>query len=156
MIELNEIEQKKKFAYEFLRDPNNSFGVAKNIFNDPYDPKIVGKALRISREWPKDPVVIAEKERLLKNNGERHFLPTKEQLSRELLTKAREAKDFDSSHKFYKLYAETQGLIEKPTTNITANIQNHSNRVMVITNNGSDEDWEVKAKAQQEKLINDA
>jgi hypothetical protein len=158
MSKLDEIELKKKFAYNLLIDPDNPFQVAKDLLDDPLnpDPNINGEALRMAALWVKDPIVVAEKEQLVKNNGAKHFLPSKEDYSRELLGHAREAKDYDTKHKFYKLYGESQGLIEKPTTNITANVQNIANRVMVVKQVGNDNDWEAKLKAQQEKLISDS
>jgi hypothetical protein len=153
---MDDLELKKKFAYDLLKDPGDPFKVAFACIDNPNDPKSVGKALRMSQLWVRDPLVIAEKERLLTENGAKHFLPSKEEYSREVLDVARSAKDFDSKHKFYKLYAESQGFVEKPTTNITTNLQNIQNRVMVIREKGNDNDWEQNLLAQQDKLINDS
>jgi len=144
-----ELDLKRKFAHAVLKSIETPFKVAKSLVNSDI------LALRISKEWTQDPEVIAEKERLIRTLGKKHFLPSKEELAKELYKTAVEATDFDTKHKFYKLYAETQGMIEKPVTNNNIAIQNTANRIMVIRETGSDDAWEKKLKAQQEKLAND-
>jgi len=157
--DFDEIALKKKFAYELLKAPKDSLKIARELLTTPNDISNiynVGKALKISQLWPVDPVVIAEKEKLLRDNGAKHFLPSKEEFAREVLDVARSAGDFDTKHKFFKLYAESQGFIEKPTTNITSNTQNISNRVMVMPAPTEDSHWEKQLLVQQQSLINDA
>ncbi|WP_292414149.1 hypothetical protein [Methylophaga sp.] len=56
--------------------------------------------------------------------------------------------------KLGKLYADVRGFIEKPQTTINNNNNVTNNRVMVVRENGSDEDWEAKLRKQQDNLTN--
>jgi hypothetical protein len=147
----NELELKSKFAFELLRanvtDSIGAFKIALSIF-----PNDTGVALRVANEWVKDPIVIAEQQRLADELGELAFLPTKIDLSRAIWEKAN--KEYTCTEDFTKLmrlYAEVRGFIEKPTTNIQNNLISN-NKVMIVTDHGNDNEWETKLKEQQRVL----
>ncbi|UCE07577.1 MAG: hypothetical protein JSW07_05965 [bacterium] len=147
---VNENELKLKFADALLRSPENPWVAAKEVTDD------VSLALQMSQLWVKDPIVVAQKEKLLSENGAKAFLPTKEDFAREVLVEARDAFDPDSKHKFYKLFGDSMGFIEKPSTNVSLNTQNITNRVMMVPVSASDEEWQEKLKNQQEVLADES
>ena len=154
LLLFDETEAKTKFAEMSLRNASNSqkeyFEIARHLTKD------VGIACRIANEWCYDPFVVAKKNELVAKHGKKAFLIPKEDFANEIIDVARKASDISDKHKMYRLYAETQGLIEKPTTNINNNIQNVSNRVMVIKDSGSDAEWAEKLRLQQERLVNES
>lgn len=115
-----ELELKKLFAIAVLkkplRKPQDSYEIGTMIFGGD----TVG-AMRAGASWPTDPDVLRLKDELIAEKGIDFFLPTKEELARELLDIANEK--FDNGHlkhdardreKLLRLYAELMGFIEKP------------------------------------------
>lgn len=147
---MNDEELKTAFAEQLLKHSEDAFKAAQCVFPDD-----MGLALRITHEWVHDPFVIAEQARLIEELGESHFLPTKEHYAREVYATAQTIRDPDSKHKFYKLYGEIMGFIEKPSTNINTNVNNNvANRIMVVRESASNDDWEKALLKQQEELAN--
>lgn len=77
---------KTAYAEALLRSegtdlPAARFKAALTLY--PKDNEL-SQAIKISSEWPNDPFVIAEMERLLKERGSESFLPTKIQLAAQL------------------------------------------------------------------------
>lgn len=145
-------EQRLKlaFANALLKHPQDlegRFAAALSVTSD------TGKALVMANKWLDDPFVVAEQTRLLKgaDEGDLNFIGTKADFARELLTEARAQWDGETKIKFFKLYAEVRGFIAKPDTNV--NVQVNNNRVMVVKDMGTDDDWERKAQQQQRNLI---
>lgn len=145
---MTETEAKEKFARLLLKEPLEPFAVALKVFPD--DTK---QALKVANEWPSDLEVLRFQEQAVSADGEKSFLPTKGELARDtwnlMHSKYTEPGDFA---KLGKLYAELMGFIEKPKTEITTNVQQITNRVMVVRESVSDADWERKLLAQQERL----
>lgn len=147
-----EDENKTAFAVEFLKSPNDAFKAALNVF-----PSDTGRALRAAHEWPKDAFVLAEQERLSSEHGEGAFLPTKSDLSRAIWerltpTEGVNRVSHDDFVKLARLYAEVRSFIVKPETNV--NVAVTTNKVMVVKDLGSNEEWEMKAAKQQRELVN--
>jgi len=148
----NTPELKREFALAYLRNPSDSFGAALVVC--PHDP---GKALEIASTWPRDPEVIAHQREAEEELGEMHFLPGKADLARQVWEIGTN-KQIDTADrlKAMKLYADLRGYIEAPSTIINNNNAVSNNKVMVIENYGSDDDWEERVRQQQAKLVEDA
>ena len=76
---VNEEQFKKAFAAELLKLPNEPFKAALNVFGADSM-----AAMHAANYWVFDPIVKAEQDRLLEEQGEDAFLPTKPQIAREL------------------------------------------------------------------------
>lgn len=138
---------KVRFAEALLRDPLNSFRAACVVCgNDTV------RALKISSEWVYDLCVLQEQARLIEENGPDEYLPTKAEVCRRIYAVGENATSGDEKLKAYKLYAEIRSFIAKPEGG-NVNVQVNNNRVMVMRDFGTDEQWETKAIAQQTKLI---
>jgi thioredoxin reductase len=114
----------------------------------------IGKALWIASNWPNDPEVIQETQKLLRSDELVDNVPSKAQaalLAWELanVTHA-EIKERVGS---LKLFCEIQGFIAKPGTNVNVNLP-ISNNVMVVKDHGDDDEWERQLAAQQDELTN--
>lgn len=114
------------------------------------------RALECSQSWPSDLYVLSRQAELLDTMGEDAFLPTKAMTLRRIWETAESSTDRKDKIAAFKLYAEVRGYIEKPGDKI--NINNHitSNRVMIVKDHGSNEDWENTAANQQMKLVANA
>ncbi len=146
---MSEEELKAEYARLLLKitDP---FKAALQLFPDN-----TSRALRVANEWPTDPEVVAAQSELLEEDGELSFLPTKADLARNIWDRMQnERVSPDDYAKLGKLYADVRGFIEKPQTNVSVNNNVTNNRVMVVRENGTDEDWEAKLRKQQENLTN--
>jgi len=147
---MSDEELKAEFARLLLKSPSDPFKAALMLFPDN-----TNRALRVANDWPADPEVMAAQAALLEEDGELSFLPTKADFARKIWDKMDEERlapeDFA---KLGKLYADVRGFIEKPQTNINNNVNNVTNRVMVIRESESNDDWEAKLRKQQEDLTN--
>lgn len=141
---------KRDFAANLLRYPDDSFKAAFATTPEP------GMALQMGRDWPNDAFVKAEMNRLLSSgDGAKSFLPTKELQARDIYAIANNARTADEDRlKAHRLYAEIMGFIEKPTQGNTTNILNQG--VMIVKDQGSDDEWQEKATKQQRTLIGHA
>ena len=113
--------------------------------------------MQIVNNWSHDPEVVQFKRELVEEHGEEHFLPSKFQLVRDIIDRAR-TNPFADFEKSYKLVADMMGWIEKP--GITINNSTTNNKVMVVpvgrlNDNGTvDENvWEKNAISQQQLTI---
>jgi hypothetical protein len=137
---------KLEFAANLLRNNNDA---AKAAFATTPN---VGFALQMAHKWPLDPVVIAEKDRLLISPDAKSFLPSKEIQAQDIYAMATNAKfDPDDRLKAHRLYAEIMAFIEKPVPGTTTNILNQG--VMIVKDAGTDADWQAKASEQQRALV---
>jgi hypothetical protein len=146
----NEDELKKQFAFALLRMPHKAFEAAVSIFGADS-----GRAFRASTEWVRDPVVIDEMDRLIETHGIEFFLINREGVLRrmtEIMDDPRtDKKDAIAAG---KIIAEVLGIVSKPGVNVEVN-NNVATRVMLVRDNGTDDDWEKKLVAQQHKLMDD-
>ncbi len=140
-----ENERKTAFAMELLKSPDNPLKAALAI-----EPN-TGEALRMVHFWTNDGFVIAEKARLLNENGAKSFLPTREEYAKAVYDLACSAcEDLKDRLTAFRLYGDIMGFIEKPGVNINNNVV--TNKVMVVNNNGSNDEWEQKLLRQQKAL----
>ena len=156
---LDERDLKRRFALELLRTPNEPFNAARRVF-----PADTATAIFKSVAWPSDPEVLAFIAELTRVEPEQRLLPTKDQMARKIWDIAtdteRKVDPRDRLHGL-RLFGEVMGYIEKPGAAAAAAAQvtinnSMSNKVMVIRDFGTDEEWEAKAKEQQRKLIAEA
>lgn len=151
MAQLTELEQKHAFAEAWLRHPKDPFAAARDVFGAD-----TGRALIVAQTWTLDVEVLAHQQRLIDEHGARSFLPTKEEFARRVLDATDALNDsvlaFEDKLKGYKLFAEIMGYIEKPGPTINNN-PTTINRVMVVKDHGSNDDWERRARNQQAALV---
>jgi hypothetical protein len=152
----DETELKRRFALELMRTPSEPFNAARRVF-----PGDITEAIFKAQSWPVDPDVQAFiKELTSRQPDDGGILPTKDHLARMLWDLATDTtKKVDTRDRLtaFKLYGELRGFIDKSGAGTNVNITNAiSNKVLVVKDFGSDDDWEKKAKAQQAKLISEA
>jgi hypothetical protein len=143
----DELALKHKFAEALLRDPHEPYRAAVLVFGS--DSR---RALAASQNWVFDLDVLARQADLLETFGADKFLPEKAEVARRIYQVGETATDNKDKLAAYKLYSELRGFVPKGDGNST-NVNVTLNRVMVMRDFGSNEDWEAKAVAQQTKLI---
>lgn len=151
-LDLNtEAGRKKMFAYELLVRPDDAFKAALVVFGDD-----TAKALQVSSSWPNDLEVKQYIEEFKEELGEEHFLPSKADSAMIAYNIANDQKvPAEDRLKALRLYADIRGFIEKQGTTVNNNILT-SNKVMVVKDHGTDDEWEDKIAQQQAKLIESA
>ena len=138
---------KLKFAEALLRSPENAFTAALQVFGSD-----TGRAIFVSTTWINDPIVLSEQSRLLQSKGAQAFLPTKDAYAREVWKQAtNERTPIEDRTRLLALYGDVMGFKEAPTKN-TGGITVNNNKVMIVRDFGTDENWEARAAAQQHKL----
>jgi hypothetical protein len=145
------VAAKKRFAAMLLKEPGEPFKAALAAGLD------TGQALRASVEWINDSIVLEEQTRLIEEqeNGELDFLPTKAEAARLAWNIANSATFVEDKLKALKLYADMRGFIPKVEAVKIDNSVTH-NKVMIVKDQGTDEEWEAKARMQQRKLVEEA
>lgn len=150
MVEQEQLH-KEMFAAALLRTPHDPFGAACLVFGMDS-----ARALEASIKWIHDSFVLQRQAELLQEFGEATFMPSKLTLARRVYELA-EDRNTDKKERIaaYKLYADIMGMIERQAlighqTNVT------QNRVMVVRDFGTDDQWESAALKQQTKLIEHA
>lgn len=147
----DELDLKTRFASELLKTPDNPYRAASVIFPDDKS-----KALSAARLWPNDIVVQKATTKLLDELGEMNFLPSKADAARIAMGIAQDEKqEVDDRLKALRLYSDIRGFIDKQGTVINNNVLT-SNKVMLVRDTGSNEDWEQKTIEQQARLLEDA
>ena len=156
-VSLLPIEDKRKFAKALLKH-TDKLEAAKVAFCPPLCPKDdLGLLLHYANYLPNDMQVLEATKEILAETDEKEFLPTRRELVARLERIADDSKDNDQVMKAVKMIADICGHVSKPGSGDTVSItQIDNSKVMVIKDHGTDEEWEVKAKAQQKKLIADA
>lgn len=137
---------KMQFAEGLLRDPKHPYAVAHDIFHND-----LASATYAYLHWPRDEKVIEFQQRLLDEHGAAHFLPTKEEVAREIYDRASNCRDIDLFAKTIRLYCDVMGHIEKPGMNVTNNLQ-LVNNVMEVPRIENEDDWQQLASEQQTTL----
>lgn len=141
-----EEEQKRAFAAALLRTPDDPVKAAFASIPS------TGLAIQAAKLWLTDPIVVAEKIRLIETNGLKSFLATKEEQAKDIYQMATDTRiDEEVRLKAHRLYAEILGHIEKPQLlppSLTVNTG-----VMLVRDHGTNEEWEQKAILQQKTLI---
>lgn len=145
---------KREFARLWARFPLQPLSTLalRVLSGDPSDN--IARAYAAAEIWQRD-LDVLENVRIFKQNGgvdaEDISLPTKEQIGKEIVALARDCTDPEEKLKGYKLYAELMGMVTKPETQV--NVQVNNNKVMKVSDYGTDDDWEREAAAQQARLI---
>lgn len=106
-----------------------------------------------SINWPSDPEVVAHVQAVRDVNKPKP--PTKEDQAMAILERSKDMED-DEYIKAQRLAAEMLGNLPKGDQGVAIHNNVINNRVMVVKDHGSDDDWEAKARAQQAKLIEHA
>lgn len=107
-------DQKKQFAAALITlGEARAFDAAVSVFGD--DKSTLGMSCYAATQWLTDPIVIAEKTRLLSKENVGQFLPTKDQAARQLWDWC-QSPFFEPKERVaaMKLYAEIQGFIADP------------------------------------------
>jgi len=147
--EIKDAEAKKaKFAALLMNTPNEPFVAAMGV-----EPDNNGIALWIATHWIGDDEVLAHQKRLRESGEDLNNLPNKAAQLAEIW-KLTQHGLYEDRIKAHKLYADIKGHIEKPQPAVSVNVNN--NRVMVIRDQGSDDDWEKKVAKQQSDLLSAA
>ena len=146
---LEDEDLKRKYAELLLKTPEDPFKAACVLF-----PTNTNKAVWVSDNWSLDEDVLAFQNELLTERDEESFLPSKSEFARKIWQKMNNTHvDVDDYTKLGRLYADVRGFIEKPQTTINNNTQNVANRVMVISDKGTEDEWEAKLLKQQKELV---
>lgn len=144
----DEQDLKERFAEALLRSPTDPFRAALAIFgNDTVS------ALKASNSWPSDLVVLQRQADLLEEYGPDEYLPTKAHVARRIYEVGDAATDPKDRLAAFKLYADIRGFMPKAENVNNTNITLNQNRVMVVRDFGSDDQWETAAQKHQTKLI---
>ena len=145
-----EDKEYKTYFAEFLLDtPDDPFKAALKVF-----PENINRALRVAKEWYRDPFVLSEIKRIKTKGTDLETLPTEADLAREIWDRAKLADSDDDAVKLFKLYAEVRGFINKPKDGAKINLNVNPN-VMVVKDKGDDSDWEARLRRQQRKMKGD-
>lgn len=136
-------EELMRFA-RLLAEGKHSFVAASEITND------TSEALAYHEVWKRDSRVIAEVARLKEECGVDELQMSKTQFLEKIMEMADRARDDKAKASLLSLYAEIRGFIGK---NALVQVNNVTNKVMVVQSKGSDEDWGAKLRKHQMKAI---
>jgi hypothetical protein len=152
--ETSEEQLKLDYAGYLIREPDP---LAAAILLFPHDMR---NALKASKEWPQDEIVLKQKAKLLAASGDVSGagLPSKDALALDIWQKmqgkgVQEAPTIDEYVKLAKLYADVQGFIDKPSERPTINNNIILPRAIEVPVYDSDEAWEAEAERQQRQLL---
>lgn len=142
--EEDESKYKAAFAALLLENPTNPFQAANGVFPDD-----TRRALWIATHWLNDPEVRKEVDRLRNKGADLDALPSKADLAR-AAWELTQVGLFEDRIKAMKLYADIRNFIEKPNNAVNVNV--NQNRVMIVKDHGSNEQWESELLKQQHDL----
>lgn len=112
----SDINSKKRlFAYHWLRTPNDAFKAGIVVFGQSN----AGMALMACSDWVNDPIVLDERDRLIKEKGPLAFMPDRYETARMSLAVFEQSRDPENKLKALKLYADIMGHIPKDTNSMT-------------------------------------
>lgn len=136
---------KERFVHEWLRT-GDPFKAAMLCF-----PGDTGRALRAQWEWPQDAVVLNYRAALIEETNGAAGIPSKNELALEIYQHAKNCIFSEDKLAAYKLTADIMGYIEKPSVNID-NRSVTVNKVMVVKDHGTVDDWEKRLHQNQTQL----
>lgn len=149
---VTEDDKKREFARLLAMSPANPFEAAQVIYPQP---SLMGLALKISQEWPKDPIVVAEIKATEDGLGLEELLNfSKRDYCQTLLTMASKADDA-SAVKLMALYADIMGYRKKAQDVEATTVNNNTvtNNVLLIDSCGEDDlTWERRMQGNQRAL----
>lgn len=137
-------EQKMRFARQ-LATGVHPFKAALEVLGEGR----TSEAVAVHKDWSNDPVVLDEIERIKKELGD-SLLISKEDYAEEVRSMAKSCKDEKAKVSLMNLYAEIRGFIGK---NALVQVNNVTNRVLVVHSKGSNEDWGKNLEEQQLRLV---
>lgn len=142
------LEQRKRlFAEQYMATPQEIYKAGTAAWPDK-----PSEGLRVALEWVNDPEVIKYCNEL-RTAGISPNVPPKEQVVKELLDIGRDVRAEAADRiKAFELASKLMGYIVPAQTNVKNTIVT-DNRVMVVRDHGSPDEWEAKAQIQQKKLI---
>lgn len=143
--------KKREFALALLRHPDDPFKAAMVVF-----PGDAGRALVVSREWPNDPFVIETIEDIPDDEADAMGVPSKNALAREAWRRVQLTNDHETAFKGIEAIRKLLYPDEKGGTTVNNNTLVDNRRVMVVTDHGTNDEWEAKLRAQQAALTHDA
>lgn len=151
--EHSEEDLKVRFAGYLHERPDNDLermNAARLLF--PLQSQ-VGLALDVAQNWPNDPVVIAELDRL-GNSGADANLPSKADVARRYMKIADDkAQTIDQRLKALDKYAELMGMKPAPGAGGFGGVSIDNRRVFVLPAAQAIDEWEGETVEQQAKLI---
>jgi hypothetical protein len=142
------LEQRKRlFAEQYMATPQEIYKAGTAAWPDK-----PSEGLRVALEWVNDPEVIKYCNEL-RTAGISPNVPPKEQVVKELLDIGRDVRAEAADRiKAFELASKIMGYIVPAQTNIKHTTVT-DNRVMVVRDHGSPDEWEAKAQLQQKRLI---
>lgn len=147
----DEAQLRERFARIRAQFPTlNDFEVASECFKGlPDAPARAGAA---ALAWGRDADILSRVQELRRVGFVDDVEADQATVKQEILAFARNDQVDDKVRlDAYKLYADVAGMIQKGGTNVNVAIVN---RVMKVTDHGSDEAWEARVEAQQRGLMN--
>lgn len=132
---------------EFARliaNGQHSFKAASEVLGEGS----TSEALVVHEVWRNDPIVMAEVKRLREEAGDDTGMSKAEFLGK-LKDEIDNCKDARAKVSLLVLYAEIKGFTGK---NAQVQVNNVTNKVMIVQNKGSDKDWSVGLREQQQRL----
>ena len=151
MTDASEDDKKREYALALLRHPDDPFKAAMAVF-----PGDAGKALVVSRDWPNDPIVTGTIEDIPEDQAEQMGVPSKNALAREAWRRIQMTNDHETAFKGIETVRKLLYPEEKGGTTVNNNTLVDNRKVMVVTDHGTNEEWEAKLRAQQARLVEDA
>lgn len=147
---LKDVALMKRYAAEQLRAPGRDIHIALGLIPETQI------AIAAVNAWNNDPTVIRERLRLMEEYGERAELPTKETIAKEILELARASEhSVPDRLKAYGQYTEMMNYTGR-NAGATAAVNIFSNKVMLVKDHGTNDDWEARAVSQQSGLVKQA
>ncbi len=138
---------KLRFARALLKYPDEAFRAGQEVFGAD-----TGKALYAAQVWINDETVLNEKDEQHSEKGELAFLPSKADYARQVWRMANNERTANEDRvKLLSLYGDVMGFKERPNTS-SVNVNVTQNRVMIVKDHGTDDDWEKRAELQQQRL----
>lgn len=138
---------KRDFA-GYLKRGFSAFNAAMRLWPDN-----APTAYHYSEVWPNDPYVLQCMAEIQDELDQSLAPPSKEKMAKELYDKSQFWAP-DDQIKAKRLVADLLGYTNKDAPQVVVN--NTQNRVMIVKDFGTDDEWENRATSQQSKLLIDA
>jgi hypothetical protein len=150
----DELQLKLQYAGIVARNPNAKLTAGYQVFPGEEN---YGRAMQ-AQAWLSDPIVQEEISRLRDTGEAESLLPEVSSVKLEILHRARGASDDKDAAALYKLYLDSEGVLQKSAMNV--NIDNRTVNVLRVpardTTPEDDADFDRRFYLQQTRLIADA
>lgn len=141
-------DTKKRFAAAWAQHPDDVFKAALSVLGD------AGLALASVRQWEHDPDVIALRDELAHEAQAARLEGMRERVLLKLEDAMDKCINYEVKSKIGKVILDATKEDAPGAGAGNTFIQN--NRVLVLTDHGTDDEWLAKLRAQQARLIEDA